>query len=381
MSGLPDHAGAPAVRGWCPGAHRPMMAEDGLVMRVRPRFARLAARQVLGLCDLAQRHGSGFIDLTNRANLQIRGVSEDAHGDVLQGLTDLDLLDIDAASESRRNLLVMPFWRAGDLTHRLCAALLEAMPRLPALPAKFGFAVDCGAAPMLHAASADIRLERQDGGVLLRADGSEGGRVVSEAGAIDALIDLVAWFAEHQSPENRRMARVLRATALPAAWQTQRARDPVTPPVLGPREGGALVGAPFGQVDAGALARHVTATEAPAIRVTPWRALLIEGAEMPDDPAFLTDPGDPLTRVDACPGAPLCPQASVETRALARALAGRVTGALHVSGCAKGCARAAAADLTLVGANGRFDIVRKGCASDAPTTCGLAPEDILAGAL
>ena len=27
---------APEVKGWCPGAHRPMMSGDGLVVRVRP---------------------------------------------------------------------------------------------------------------------------------------------------------------------------------------------------------------------------------------------------------------------------------------------------------------------------------------------------------
>ena len=69
---------APVVQGWCPGAHRPMMSGDGLVVRVRPRLARLSAAQTLGLCDLALRFGNGTIDLTNRANLQLRGVAEDA---------------------------------------------------------------------------------------------------------------------------------------------------------------------------------------------------------------------------------------------------------------------------------------------------------------
>ena len=28
---------APVIQGWCPGALRPMMSGDGLVVRVRPR--------------------------------------------------------------------------------------------------------------------------------------------------------------------------------------------------------------------------------------------------------------------------------------------------------------------------------------------------------
>ena len=31
----------PEAKGWCPGAYRPMMSGDGLVVRVRPTLARL----------------------------------------------------------------------------------------------------------------------------------------------------------------------------------------------------------------------------------------------------------------------------------------------------------------------------------------------------
>ena len=60
----------------------------------------------------------------------------------------------------------------------------------------------------------------------------------------------------------------------------------------------------------------------------------------------------PILHVDACVGAPACPQASVATRDLAARLAPLVTGRLHISGCAKGCARARAADWVLTGREG-----------------------------
>ena len=65
-----------AIKGWCPGALRPMLSGDGLVVRVRPYGGRLDATQAAGLADLAERYGNGLIDVTSRANLQIRGVSE-----------------------------------------------------------------------------------------------------------------------------------------------------------------------------------------------------------------------------------------------------------------------------------------------------------------
>lgn len=364
----------PSVKGWCPGAYRPMMSADGLVVRVRPRFARLTAHQAMGLCDLALRYGSGFIDLTNRANLQIRGVAEADHEALLEALNGLDLLDPDPAMEGRRNILVSPFWSAGDLLHRVTQLVLETLPALPDLPAKVGIAVDCGPAPLLTRDPADFRIERGETGLILRADGATAGRRVSEEDLPTALIQMAEWFDANRSTARRRMGGVVAEGDLPTEWQSVEPCASALRPRIGRHPLGALIGAPFGQIDAKALQTHLT--DAAALRVTPWRAFLLEGATMPGEPAFVTVPEDPLTRVDACPGAPLCPAASVETRALARRLAPLAQGTLHVSGCAKGCARARAADVTLVGAAGRFDIVTGGRAGDTPGQTGVAAEDL-----
>ena len=66
-----------AIKGWCPSALRPMLSGDGLVVRLRPRGGRLSAAQAVGIAALAKRCGNGLIDLTGRANLQIRGVREE----------------------------------------------------------------------------------------------------------------------------------------------------------------------------------------------------------------------------------------------------------------------------------------------------------------
>lgn len=368
---------APLIKGWCPGAYRPMMAADGLVVRIRPRLARLTAAQALGLCDLAQHYGHGYLDLTSRANLQIRGVAEAAHTRLLQELDDLALLDADPALEARRNILVVPFWRAGDMTHRLTQALLARLGDLPDLPAKVGFAVDCGARPLLTRDSADIRVERAASGLILRADGVAAGRAKTEDTAIPALIEMAQWLARHIAPDCRRMARVVAKTPLPSDWCEIPALPPAPLPQIGAQNGDALIGAAFGHVDAAALAREIAAQGLAAIRLTPWRMLLLEGGRLPDDAAFLTDPDDPLLRVDACAGAPYCPAASVETRALARRLAPFARGSLHVSGCAKGCARPGPADVTVIGRGGGFDLLHHGSAGDSPQRYALSPDDIL----
>ncbi|MGY4427317.1 sulfite reductase beta subunit-like hemoprotein [Bradyrhizobium sp. JR6.1] len=50
---------AVAIKGWCPGALRPMQSGDGLVVRIRPRGGRLDAAQAAGIAELAARYGNG----------------------------------------------------------------------------------------------------------------------------------------------------------------------------------------------------------------------------------------------------------------------------------------------------------------------------------
>jgi precorrin-3B synthase len=365
----------PAAKGWCPGAYRPMASGDGLIVRVRPLLARLTAEQALGLCAAACAHGSGLIDLTNRANLQLRGVREDHHQALIDDLWALGLLDADPALEGRRNIVIDPSWQDGDETQQIATALVARLAELPPLPAKFGFAIDAGPAPVLGHASADIRVERGvSGGLILRADGSDLGCATTAPEAVDAILALARWFAETGGHASGRMARHLAACPLPDTFRP--AEAPAAPGAL-PRPGemrpGPIYGAAFGQIDADALARLITDSGAQALRVTPARCFLLEGARPVASNDFITQPDNPLLRVDACPGAPFCTSATVETRALARHLAPLAKGSLHVSGCAKGCARSGAADVTLTGRDGAFDLVRGGAAWDAATVPGLAP--------
>ena len=54
------------VKGWCPGALRPMQSGDGLVVRIRPRSG-VEPHELRVLADAARRFGNGHIDLTRRA--------------------------------------------------------------------------------------------------------------------------------------------------------------------------------------------------------------------------------------------------------------------------------------------------------------------------
>ena len=351
------------VQGWCPSALHPMESGDGLVLRIRPRLARLSVAQAQGLAEAALTHGNGLIELTARANLQLRGVTQASHAPLIAALEGLGLLDPADREERVRNVLVTPFWTPGDGTEALVTDLERALATGPVLPAKFGFAVDIGARPVLAQTSADIRLERDiTGALVLRADGAATGRTVTADTAAEQALVLADWFlSSGGAPEGRgRMAAHLRRASPPGLADVIPATClPAPRPGLVPR--GALVALEFGVLRAQTFADLASAP----LRITPWRMLLIEGATaLPTLPGVITDPADPRLRVMACTGSPGCPQALQKTRNLARALAPLVPPGhvLHVSGCNKGCAHPGVADVTLTGTPRGFALIRHGTA-------------------
>ena len=375
----------PVIQGWCPGALRPMLSGDGLVVRVRPRGGRLSPVQALRIADLAARFGNGLIDLSARANVQVRGVSAATHAALIDGLAGVGLLDDSAGTEAARNIVVAPFWETGDGTQDLAERLMRALaqPDAPCLPGKFGYAVDTGFVPVLRAVSADIRLERLAGQLIVRADGAATAAGVTPETAVAAAMELAAWFLGSGGVSNgrgRMAALMARGARLPERFEQVAVRTggalPPPRPGLGPQ--GAMVGFDFGQMTAATLA--ALAALGP-LRVTPWRMLLIEGAvELPDIAGVIIRGDDPMLRVIACTGAPACVQAHQPTRILARAVAQFVPqdAELHVAGCAKGCAHPSAARLTLVATQDGFDLIRDGTAADVPARRGLRADALAA---
>jgi precorrin-3B synthase len=349
-----------------------MLSGDGLVVRIRPPGGRLSADQVAGIAALSASHGNGLIDLSSRANLQIRGVSDASYDALMTGLQALGLLDESAEAEARRNILVTPFWQAGDGAQEIAEGLARALAAedAPDLPGKFGFAVDTGAVPVLGAASADIRIERDASGLVCRADGAANSVSVTAETAVEAALQLAHWFVDSGgAPDGRgRMAAHL-------AGEEKFSYENFSAPVPGPRALGYLVGLEFGQVTAATLARLG------AMRLTPWRMLLLEGVDAaPDLPGLIDHADDPLLRVVACTGAPGCPQGLQPTRGLARGLASQVPkgSVLHVSGCAKGCAMPKAAAMMLVGQATGYGFNPNGLASDAPLETGMMAAELMA---
>lgn len=373
----------PKVQGWCPGALRPMMSGDGLLVRVRPRSGRLTALQLAEIANLSLKYGNGLVDFSNRANLQIRGVTEHGQEALVEGLRQLELTDDSARAEATRNILVTPFWHAGDGVMETADELADKLSKCSGLPGKFGIAVDTGQETMLRQCSADIRIERAEDGqqLIVRADGMEQGtNTTAETAARDAA-EMARWFVESggvKQGRGRMKEHLQGGNDLPACFAPNfTPATSGTRPLPGVCDVGFVAGFEFGQAHANQLRR--LADEVDAVRLTPWRLLILEGAgHSPQIDGLIVTAEDARQSVSACTGKPGCLQAAAQTRPLARHLASHVPAGkhLHVSGCEKGCAHPAATDFTLVAGHVGFDLVRNGKPGDKPDLRSLASDRI-----
>lgn len=425
-------------KGWCPGALKPMRTGDGLLVRVRLTGGRLSPALAAALAQAAREHGNGLFDLTARANLQLRGVRDETLQPLLDRLSELGVLDDSAAAEQVRNVLASPpaglddtaLIDVGPLVVEL-ERRLTGDERFHLLPAKFGFLVDGGGVLPLEGIEADIGLRAVSADAFrLTADEVELG-LVSREEAVEAALDLAEQFLRLRQPDERRMRDMVKrfqaeARALPTETNSPQPYPAIpphaghTPSDLTPfghlpqlRGGGRannlcalesrLAGphgtfyaaaAPFGRLDTYQLEGLATLAEAHnlELRLTPWRAILLASnttppLELGDNITALglvTDPSDPRLAIAACPGSPSClsgeASAQVDAVRLAPVLAPfiRAGASVHVSGCAKGCARRAPASITLVGESGRYAVAFDADAKAASSWPAMEVDEIAA---
>jgi precorrin-3B synthase len=398
-------------KGWCPGARQPMQAKDGLLVRLRISGGVVPAATMRGIAQAGRAHGNGLFDVSARANLQIRGVRGESLPLLIETLDGLGLIDENAAAEAVRNVLVSPL--AGldgrdDVASAAKAleAAIAANKDLHALPGKFGFLIDDGSALSVAGVPADVRFD-WTGGQQPFAIGIGG--LANEAIFLglcggDDIPDIASRLAgaflrlrSQMAEPPRRMRGLIESCGAGAIAGLAGLRPGP------PRKSGAIaepcpvgllrfnerycfgVGAAFGRLDATMLDAAARAAEifgTGEIRLTPWRALIVPFVHAKEADAmrayftahrFIVDHKDARLAIAVCGGASMCERGTTDTRSDALTLmpvARRLckTGvALHVSGCAKGCARQAATPFTLIAHAGRYDLVVDVTAIDAGT--------------
>jgi len=400
MSGRSD-----LIVGWCPGALRPMDSGDGLIVRVRPRLSRLSLVQLETLMRAAERFGDGNLYLSNRANVQIRGVSAGQHPALLDVLAAASLIDSDPRIEAVRNIMVSPATELGihaELAAGLVAKLEDVLGRTEALyelPGKFGIAVQTGS-DLDPAAVSDVTFVVDEHRLAMVLEGAADRAVLfgSTRAAADGFESLALAFLRlrREQPAIRRMRDAIALLGIETV--VKEAELSATAPGLPLREARAPVGDlgaafgiafAFGEITQAVL-REITGLmrrEGIAeVELSPHRALVFE-VQAQEKAAFqelgahtggITDPGDIRLRVHGCPGTPACLRATVAARpdaeAVLRALAtaGFPKGTIHISGCEKRCAFPHNADITAIGADGLYTVTGPG----AKTLNGVARTDL-----
>ncbi|GIE22103.1 precorrin-3B synthase [Winogradskya humida] len=149
---LPAGSADRAEQDACPGALRLHDAADGPLARIRIPGGRITGTQLAELRAIAEEWGDGHIELTSRANLQLRALRNAPPLQLEARLTAAGLLP-SPTHELVRNIAASPLIRDPAPISTLDAALC-ADPALAALPGRFLFALDDGTGDVAY--SADV---------------------------------------------------------------------------------------------------------------------------------------------------------------------------------------------------------------------------------
>ncbi|BCR25289.1 precorrin-3B synthase [Aquipseudomonas alcaligenes] len=379
-----------------------MPARDGGICRVKLPGGLLTSAQARAVAEAARLYGSGVLELTNRSNLQLRGVREECQAPLVQHLLAAGLGPRNPAADDVRNLLLSPAAgrdRSAHLDTRPLAgrllALLENTPEFHALSAKFALQLDGGEALAMLDHPHDLWLSALPGGTHL-AFGLAGCPRDPALGAIplvhaEILVEAVLRLFLQVVGTHTRMRQLLAELSveqflarLSLPVQQPRA-TPVRPRYDSPPLGAhvqaqsgwvmLLAGAPLGRLQAEqliALAELADSEGSGELRLTPWQGVLLPDvpgsrravvAQALHDLSLLLEAREPLARLLACSGLPGCARAQADTKADARQLAERLPAQIvqvHLSGCPRSCAAAHVAPYTLLAQpGGRYDLYRR----------------------
>lgn len=380
------------VRGRCPGVLDPMETGDGWLLRVRVPGGVISTTSMRVVAEVAGEYGSGSLDITSRANLQIRGVSAGAVDHASGALADAGLAVADPGIDALRAVVASPITghdpTAAVDTEAIVAEIVghltaEGARSAGVAPSKFSIVIDDGGAWRLDHLDADLRLRCSDvtasemptWAVEIRG-------CLTPIGITTCPLDVAARVARLCAAHGARLDVVVDELGLAAVVETldiQRRfrvgdaggseidlpfsdRPSPDPPLLGVVEHPDparvnVIAAPFlGRLDAltfrsvaDLVERHAApSSHRSAARLTTAHSIAVVG--VPVDGAatlleafghlgFVIDGTDRRAAVSACVGAAGCASAHLDTTTAALEVIGRADrlDRFHLSACSKRC--------------------------------------------
>ncbi|MFD0686153.1 nitrite/sulfite reductase [Actinomadura fibrosa] len=349
----------------CPGLLRVHAAADGGLARVRLPGGRLSGPRLGALADAAAELGDGFLELTSRANVQVRGLADGAEAELGARLQDAGLLPSSTHERVRNIVASVLSGRDGNgfLDVRpLVTALDEALcadEALANLSGRFLFTLDDGRGDVV-AMRGDVGLfaVAPDTFALVLAGADSGIRVRLDE-AVEAVLNVARDFLRLRTTEWR--VAELGAERLVPSARSEPVAIPASPyrvPLgrIAQRDGRtALSGlVPLGRLDPAPL----RAVE--EIIVTPWRGVVIPDlTDVPHFDGLVTTPASGWEGLTSCAGRPGCAKALTDVRADAaasRARAGTGGRPVHWSGCERQCGRPAERHVAVVAGPDGYEV-------------------------
>ncbi|MGI9408036.1 MAG: precorrin-3B synthase [Hyphomicrobiaceae bacterium] len=381
----------------CPGVYRLSLMRDGGLARIRIPGGCLSSDQMRTIADIAEKFGNGRIDLTNRANLQIRGLDPDNTSPVEAALRASGLLCPDPSADRIRNITASPL--AGldpdeiiDVRPYVAEldAALQASRHAPAMSPKFSFVVDGGGQTCLADVGHDVGFFALGVNGAQRFAVSLAGHATTQTIAPEDIAKLacaliaVANHREygrmrdllaHNKPDEL-ISSVARTHDIECIPNTRGNMQPAGIP-LGYRDATnkdtswACLGIPLARLDA--TQAHILSDfadrAAAKLNLTPWHSVVIPKVSQDAADHICThapdhgfDIGEPAVRIIACAGSTGCERTQADTRSDARRLIAAFTAnpgtangtqrTVHLSGCSRGCAHPGPSDILALAIDG-----------------------------
>jgi ferredoxin-nitrite reductase len=364
----------------------------------------LTSQQCRVLIEVSDLLGNGAIDVTNRANLQIRGLSASVPSALLSQLQQAKLAAPFSQVDHLRNIMASPLAGIDPAqlidTRPLVSALdeyLSSHPALAGLSAKFSIGVDGGEQVSIHQQPNDLRLtavQAEAGagicfGLSLPGMDETAPILLQPADCVATVAAIAQTYRAALEPTSKlRLKQVIQTLGSQAFLE--RVQDYLSFPLLRPSAPlspcSANFVAPIGIFPQAQVGRSALGIALPlgrlqidqldqlasladcygsgSLRLTPWRSLMLTDVAESDLSRVqqqVEELGLSTTKTSiwggliACSGTTGCASSLTDTQTDAMAIANGLNQldlplTIHFSGCPKSCAHHGSSDITLVGA-------------------------------
>ncbi|MEG5002830.1 precorrin-3B synthase [Microcoleus sp. B5-C4] len=217
----------------CPGLFYGSQARDGVLSRMRIPGGILNAQQCRTIADLSDQYSTGCLQVTNRANLQIREVNSEIAPEVWNRLQELGIASRRVEVDPIRNIMASP--TAGIDRQQLLDTrplvkawddYLQTHSELSELSPKFSIGFDGGESVSIQALRNDILLAAEgpstQSEIVFRLHlNGDTGILIQESQCISVLAALASTYVEYTKNRPRIDGKKPRLRHLLADWGTE----------------------------------------------------------------------------------------------------------------------------------------------------------------